>query len=105
MEFLHAIFQRLPTFAILTVLTGFMKTIPLHEVHANLGAKIVPFAGFEMPVRYTSDLEEHHAIRNNVGVFDVSHMGEFTVKGPGALALIQKVSANDASTLYDGKIQ
>lgn len=82
-----------------------MKTIPLHEVHVNLGAKIVPFAGFEMPVRYTSDLEEHHAIRNNVGVFDVSHMGEFTVKGPGALALIQKVSANDATALYDGKVQ
>lgn len=96
---------RLPTFAILTELIGFMKTIPLHEVHVNLGAKIVPFAGFEMPVRYTSDIEEHNVIRNNVGVFDVSHMGEFTVKGPGALALIQKVSANDAATLFDGKVQ
>lgn len=82
-----------------------MKTIPLHQLHVKLGAKIVPFAGFEMPVRYSSDLEEHHAVRNNVGVFDVSHMGEFSVKGPKALDLIQKVSANDASTLYDGKVQ
>lgn len=58
-----------------------------------------------MPVRYSSDLDEHHTVRNAVGVFDVSHMGEFSVKGPGALALIQKVSANDASVLYDGKVQ
>ncbi|WP_025763181.1 glycine cleavage system aminomethyltransferase GcvT [Dyadobacter tibetensis] len=82
-----------------------MKTIPLHQIHVDLGAKIVPFAGFEMPVRYSSDLDEHLAVRNKVGVFDVSHMGEFTVKGPGALELIQKVSANDASVLVDGKVQ
>jgi aminomethyltransferase len=82
-----------------------MKTVPLHQVHVQLGAKIVPFAGFEMPVRYSSDMEEHHTVRNNVGVFDVSHMGEFSVKGPKALDLIQKVSANDASLLFDGKIQ
>ncbi|MCE7041228.1 glycine cleavage system aminomethyltransferase GcvT [Dyadobacter sp. CY312] len=82
-----------------------MKTIPLHQIHVQLGAKIVPFAGFEMPVRYSSDLEEHHTVRNNVGVFDVSHMGEFSVKGPKALDLIQRVSANDASTLFDGKVQ
>jgi aminomethyltransferase len=82
-----------------------MKTIPLHQVHVQLGAKIVPFAGFEMPVRYSSDLEEHHAVRNHVGVFDVSHMGEFSITGAKALELIQKVSANDASVLYDGKIQ
>jgi aminomethyltransferase len=82
-----------------------MKNIPLHHVHVQLGAKIVPFAGFEMPVRYSSDLEEHHTVRNNVGVFDVSHMGEFSVKGPKALDLIQRVSANDASMLYDGKVQ
>jgi aminomethyltransferase len=82
-----------------------MKNIPLHHVHVQLGAKIVPFAGFEMPVRYSSDLEEHHTVRNNVGVFDVSHMGEFSVKGPKALDLIQRVSANDASVLYDGKVQ
>ncbi|WP_221394327.1 glycine cleavage system aminomethyltransferase GcvT [Dyadobacter sp. NIV53] len=82
-----------------------MKTIPLHQIHIDLGAKIVPFAGFNMPVRYSSDLEEHHTVRNNVGVFDVSHMGEFSVKGPKALDLIQKVTANDASALYDGKVQ
>lgn len=82
-----------------------MKTVPLHQLHIRLGAKMVPFAGFEMPVRYSSDLDEHHTVRNAVGVFDVSHMGEFSVKGPGALALIQKVSANDATALYDGKVQ
>lgn len=82
-----------------------MKRIPLHDVHVALGAKIVPFAGFEMPVRYSSDLDEHHTVRNGVGVFDVSHMGEFVLRGPNALALIQKVSANDASVLTDGKVQ
>jgi aminomethyltransferase len=82
-----------------------MKTVPLHQVHVELGAKIVPFAGFEMPVRYSSDMEEHHTVRNNVGVFDVSHMGEFIVKGPKALDLIQKVTSNDASALFDGKVQ
>jgi aminomethyltransferase len=82
-----------------------MKTVPLHQLHIRLGAKMVPFAGFEMPVRYSSDLDEHHTVRNGVGVFDVSHMGEFSVKGPGSLALIQKVSANDASVLFDGKVQ
>lgn len=82
-----------------------MKQIPLHALHVALGAKIVPFGGFEMPVRYSSDLEEHHTVRNGVGVFDVSHMGEFKVEGPGALAFIQRVSANDASVLFDGKIQ
>lgn len=58
-----------------------------------------------MPVRYSSDLDEHHAVRNNVGVFDVSHMGEFRIKGPKSLDLIQKVSSNDASVLFDGKVQ
>jgi len=82
-----------------------MKTVPLHHIHVQLGAKIVPFAGFDMPVRYSSDLDEHHAVRNNVGVFDVSHMGEFRVKGPKSLDLIQKVSSNDASVLFDGKVQ
>ncbi|WP_439556198.1 glycine cleavage system aminomethyltransferase GcvT [Dyadobacter sp.] len=82
-----------------------MKTVPLHQLHVGLGAKMVPFAGFEMPVRYSSDLDEHHTVRNNVGVFDVSHMGEFLVKGPKALDLIQKVSANDAAALFDGKVQ
>lgn len=82
-----------------------MKTVPLHQLHIRLGAKMVPFAGFEMPVRYSSDLDEHHTVRNAVGVFDVSHMGEFSIKGPGALALVQKVTSNDAAALYDGKVQ
>ncbi len=82
-----------------------LKQLPLHHVHQQLGAKIMPFAGYEMPVRYTSDLDEHNTVRNTVGIFDVSHMGEFMVQGPDACALIQRVSANDASLLYDGKVQ
>ena len=82
-----------------------LKHVPLEAVHRALGAKIVPFAGYEMPVRYSSDLDEHNTVRNAVGIFDVSHMGEFVLKGPGALDLIQKVSANDASALYDGRVQ
>ena len=82
-----------------------LKQVPLHRIHQQLGAKIVPFAGYEMPVRYSSDLDEHHTVRKGVGIFDVSHMGEFILKGEGALDLIQRVSANDASTLFDGKVQ
>lgn len=82
-----------------------MKKTALYEKHIALEAKIVPFAGYEMPVRYKSELEEHHAVRNSVGIFDVSHMGEFLVKGPKALDLIQKISSNDASKLTDGKVQ
>lgn len=66
---------------------------------------MVPFAGFHMPVRYSSDIEEHMTVRNGVGVFDVSHMGEFTLKGPHALDLIQRVTSNDASKLTDGQAQ
>ena len=58
-----------------------VKRIPLNAIHEKLGAKMVPFAGFNMPVRYSSDIEEHMAVRENVGVFDVSHMGEFTLNG------------------------
>src|SRR5690606_24489484 len=82
-----------------------LKQIPLNDVHVALGAKMVPFAGYNMPVRYTSDIEEHMTVRNGVGVFDVSHMGEFTVKGPNALDLIQRVTSNDASKLSDGQAQ
>ena len=82
-----------------------IKQIPLNDLHVKLGAKIVPFAGFNMPVRYSSDIEEHMTVRNGVGVFDVSHMGEFTVKGPKALDLIQRVTSNDASKLVDGQAQ
>jgi aminomethyltransferase len=82
-----------------------LKYIPLNDLHAKLGGKMVPFAGYNMPVRYSSDIEEHMAVRNGVGVFDVSHMGEFTVKGPQALDLIQRVTSNDASKLVDGQAQ
>ncbi|MEQ8881483.1 MAG: glycine cleavage system aminomethyltransferase GcvT [Cyclobacteriaceae bacterium] len=82
-----------------------LKRIPLHEIHVGLGAKIVPFAGFEMPVRYSSDKEEHLAVRNDVGVFDVSHMGEFMVSGPKALETLQWISSNDLSKLSVGQAQ
>jgi aminomethyltransferase len=82
-----------------------IKKVTLNDLHTALGAKMVPFAGFNMPVRYSSDIEEHNTVRNGVGVFDVSHMGEFVLKGAGALALIQKVTSNDASKLFDGKVQ
>lgn len=82
-----------------------LKKVALHDVHVSLGAKMVPFAGFQMPVRYSSDLDEHHTVRKAVGIFDVSHMGEFLVQGPGALDLIQRVSSNDAAKLTDGKVQ
>lgn len=82
-----------------------VKRIPLNAIHEKLGAKMVPFAGFNMPVRYSSDIEEHMAVRESVGVFDVSHMGEFTLKGPNALDLIQRVTSNDASKMIDGQAQ
>ena len=82
-----------------------IKFVPLNHVHEKLGGKMVPFAGYNMPVRYSSDIEEHMTVRNGVGVFDVSHMGEFTLKGPNALDLIQRVTSNDASKLIDGQAQ
>ena len=82
-----------------------MKNTALTNKHIELGAKMVPFAGFNMPVQYEGVNIEHETIRSGVGVFDVSHMGEFELKGPNALALIQKVSSNDASVLVDGKAQ
>ncbi len=82
-----------------------MKSTALTNKHISLGAKMVPFAGYNMPVSYKGLNDEHHAVRNSVGVFDVSHMGEFILKGPNALNLIQKVTSNDASVLTDGKAQ
>jgi aminomethyltransferase len=82
-----------------------IKKIQLNDLHEQLGAKMIPFAGFNMPVRYSSDIEEHKTVREGVGVFDVSHMGEFLISGPQALALIQKVTSNDASTLEVGQAQ
>ena len=81
------------------------KQLPLNDLHEKLGAKMVPFAGYNMPVRYSSDIEEHMAVRQSVGVFDVSHMGEFKVEGPHALDLIQRITSNDASKLVDGQAQ
>ncbi|MCJ8208156.1 glycine cleavage system aminomethyltransferase GcvT [Mucilaginibacter sp. RS28] len=82
-----------------------MKNTALTHVHESLGAKMVPFAGYNMPVQYAGINVEHDTVRKGVGVFDVSHMGEFILKGDHALELIQKVTSNDASKLYDGKVQ
>jgi aminomethyltransferase len=82
-----------------------MKSVALNDIHIELGAKMVPFAGFNMPVQYSGINIEHETVRNGVGVFDVSHMGEFILKGDGALDLIQRVCSNDASALFDGKVQ
>jgi aminomethyltransferase len=81
------------------------KRITLTPVHEALGAKMVPFAGYLMPVQYSGVNDEHLTVRKAVGVFDVSHMGEFLVRGPQALDLIQKVTSNDASKLTPGKVQ
>ena len=80
-----------------------LRTTPLHDIHVALGAKMVPFAGFEMPVQYTGILDEHEAVREAAGLFDVSHMGEFRVTGPDALALADALVTNDASRLVDGQ--
>lgn len=82
-----------------------MKYVALNDLHASLGAKMIEFAGFNMPVLYTNLIQEHLAVRNSVGVFDVSHMGEFMVKGDKALDLLQLVTSNDVSKLTDGKVQ
>jgi aminomethyltransferase len=82
-----------------------IKNTALSEKHIALGAKMVPFAGYNMPVQYEGVNAEHETVRNGVGVFDVSHMGEFVLRGPNALALIQKLTTNDASVLFDGKAQ
>jgi len=82
-----------------------MKNTPLINKHKELGAKIVDFAGYNMPIEYSGVSDEHVAVRERAGIFDVSHMGEFWVKGPQALDLIQKISANEASKLQPGKAQ
>jgi aminomethyltransferase len=82
-----------------------MKLTSLNARHKALGAKMVPFAGYEMPLQYEGLLVEHETVRTAVGVFDVSHMGEFIVRGEGALDLIQKVTTNDVAALTDGKVQ
>jgi aminomethyltransferase len=82
-----------------------MKNTALTDIHIREGAKMVPFAGYNMPVQYVGINAEHDTVRKAVGVFDVSHMGEFILKGDKALDLIQQVTSNDASKLYDGKVQ
>lgn len=81
------------------------KQTPLYATHQALGAKLIPFAGYDMPVRYSSDKKEHLAVRNSAGIFDVSHMGEFLINGPKALELVQRVTSNNAARLQPGKAQ
>lgn len=82
-----------------------MKNTVLTDIHKKMGAKIVPFAGFNMPVQFDGVNIEHETVRKGVGVFDVSHMGEFWVKGPDAFEFVQRVTTNDVSKLVDGKVQ
>src|SRR5271165_6271837 len=82
-----------------------MKSTPFIQKHLALGAKMAEFAGYHMPISYSGINDEHAAVRNNAGVFDVSHMGEFILKGPNALDLIQRVTSNDAAKLADGQAQ
>jgi aminomethyltransferase len=81
-----------------------LKRTPLYESHRRLGAKLVEFGGWEMPIQYTSIIEEHQTVRSSVGIFDVSHMGEIEITGPNALDLVQKLITNDASTLKDYQV-
>ena len=82
-----------------------LKRTPLYSVHRELGAKMVDFGGWEMPVEYRGIREEHRAVRERAGLFDVSHMGEFAVEGPDALAFLQRLTSNDVSKLEDGRCQ
>lgn len=82
-----------------------MKKTALYPIHIEAGAKMVPFAGYEMPLQYSGLLEEHATVRNGVGMFDVSHMGEFFVEGPGAAELLQYITSNDVEKLFPGKVQ
>ena len=82
-----------------------LKRTPLFDVHVRAGAKMVPFGGWEMPVQYAGIIEEHRAVRGAVGLFDISHMGELEVRGPEALAVVQRLTTNDASVLAEGQVQ
>ena len=82
-----------------------MKTTPFTKIHQDLGAKMSPFGGFLMPIEYSGILAEHHAVCEGVGVFDVSHMGEFWVRGPKALAFLQNITSNDVAALQTGQVQ
>jgi aminomethyltransferase len=86
--------------------TATLKRTPLHAVHAALGAKLVPFAGYEMPVHYPTGItREHEAVRQRAGLFDVSHMGEFEIRGPGAIDFVNHVTTNDVARLANGQVQ
>ena len=85
--------------------SGPLKRTPLHDVHVKAGAKMVPFGGWDMPVQYAGIVEEHKAVRSAVGLFDISHMGEFEVAGAGALAAAQRLCTNDAAPLAEGQVQ
>ncbi len=82
-----------------------MRKTPLNAVHRAAGAKMVPFGGWDMPVEYSGLISEHLAVRKAAGLFDVSHMGEFEVEGPGAIAFLQRVTSNDLARLVDGQVQ
>src|SRR5438093_13628190 len=82
-----------------------LRRTPLHDRHVALGARLVPFAGWEMPVQYTGVIPEHRAVRTDAGVFDVSHMGELEVEGPNAVELLQQLLSNDIAKLAPGEAQ
>src|ERR671924_1809470 len=82
-----------------------LKQTPLHDTHVALGARMVEFGGWDMPVQYAGILDEHRRVRSAVGLFDVSHMGEFEVEGPGALAALQRLTTNDVAALEEGQVQ
>ncbi len=86
-------------------MTGDLKRTPLYSLHVQLGAKLVPFGGWEMPVQYSGIIEEHRTVRSAVGLFDVSHMGEFEFRGPGALAFLQRLTTNDVAAIAVGQVQ
>src|SRR5581483_12395727 len=82
-----------------------LKRTPLYDAHLKAGARMVPFGGWEMPVQYTGIIEENRRVRAAVGLFDVSHMGEFEVAGPQALAVLQRLTTNDVAALAVGQVQ
>src|SRR5881628_2802622 len=88
-----------------TTTTTPLKRTPLRDVHVKAGARMVPFGGWEMPVHYTGIVDEHRAVRRAVGLFDISHMGEFEIDGGEALAIVQRLCTNDAASLATGRVQ
>jgi glycine cleavage system T protein (aminomethyltransferase) len=87
------------------IITAMLKRTPLYDSHVSIGARMVEFAGWDMPVQYSGPANEHMAVRKAAGLFDVSHMGEIEVRGTDALALVQRVTTNDVSKLQDNQVQ